>query len=476
MKLTRRSDELLRLLREGAPLSLRQQLMLTVLLSVPAIMAQLSHVVMEYVDASMVGHLGSDAAASVGLMATSGWLVWGLCSAASAGFCVQVAHLIGARDNDGARSVLRQAIVAALLFSLCVSGVALSVSGGLPTWLGGGDDIAPDATAYFRLLALGLPFAQLVMLGSGMLRSSGNVMVPSVANVVMCVLNVALNFLLIFPTRHIDILGIGFVMPGAGLGVRGAALGTMAAEASTAFFLLWYLCSRSPELKIVGSSGSFLPSRRCVSKAVSISLPMGIQHLVMTGAQVVGTTIVAPLGKLSIAANSFGISAESLCYMPGYGIADAAQTLVGQSLGAGRKNLMRNFAKVSVTLGMVVMGLMGALMYAAAPAMMAMLTPDVAIQALGVEALRIEAFAEPMFAASIVCYGVFVGAGDTLVPSVMNLTSIWAVRLTLAWWLAPTYGLAGVWTAMCIELCFRGVIFLARLRFGNWAKRANEAK
>mgnify|MGYP000740802528 CR=1 FL=1 len=92
------------------------------------------------------------------------------------------------------------------------------------------------------------------------------------------------------------------------------------------------------------------------------------------------------------------------------------------------------------------------------------------IRELGIMALRIEAFAEPMFAASIITYGVFVGAADTLVPCLMNLFSIWTVRLTLAAWLAPTLGLQGVWIAMCVELCFRGLIFLVRLKRGRWLK------
>ena len=142
--------------------------------------------------------------------------------------------------------------------------------------------------------------------------------------------------------------------------------------------------------------------------------------------------------------------------------------LVGQSLGAGRHHLMRGFARVAVIMGMVVMGGMGVVLYAGAPFMMGLLSPVGEIQSLGVEALRIEAWAEPMFAAAIVCYGVFVGAGDTLMPCVMNLISMWLVRLTLAWWLAPQYGLAGVWVAMCAELCFRGLIFLIRLKWGKW--------
>lgn len=139
---------------------------------------------------------------------------------------------------------------------------------------------------------------------------------------------------------------------------------------------------------------------------------------------------------------------------------------------------MRRFAYISVVLGMVVMAVMGIVMYVGAPAALSLMTPVGAIRQAGVEVLRIEAYAEPMFAAAIVCYGVFVGAASTLVPSVMNLVSMWGVRITLAALLAPTMGLKGVWIAMCTELCFRGLIFLCRLRWGCWTddrrKKANK--
>jgi len=204
--------------------------------------------------------------------------------------------------------------------------------------------------------------------------------------------------------------------------------------------------------------------------AFKIGAPMGLQHLLMGGAQIVSTIIVAPLGTVAIAANSLAITVESLCYMPGYGIAEAATTLVGQGIGAGQRLLTRSFAYMSVALGMAVMTLMGVFMWIFAPELMGLMSPVEAIIAQGTEALRIEAWAEPMFAASIVANGVFIGAADTIVPAVMSLTSMWAVRLTLAAALAPHYGLRGVWTAMAVELTFRGSIFLVRLLRGNWQK------
>lgn len=455
-------------------MSLRQQLRLTAVLSWPAIIAQLSTIVMQYIDAAMVGSLGAESSASIGLMATSTWLMWGLCSAAASGFSVQVANRIGASDRTGASGVLRQSFVPVVVFSVLLALFGVAISGSLPRWLGGGDDIVGEASSYFLIFSLSLPLLQISFLSGSMLRCSGNTLFPGIVNVGMCVLDVIFNFFLIFRSHDIAIGGGTLYLPGAGLGVTGAAIGTALAETVAAAIMLWYLCRRNRELNLRDCSGSFIPRRGCLRRALRISTPLGVEHLLMCGAQVFITAIVAPLGTVSIAANAFAVTAESLCYMPGYGISEAATTLVGQSLGAGREKLARSFAKITVISGVVVMTLTGVVMFVGAPLMMGIISPVTEIRALGTEVLRIEAFAEPMFAASIVAYGVFVGAGDTLVPAGMNLGSIWAVRLTLATILAPVMGLQGVWIAMAIELCFRGAIFLLRLRTDRWL-RANRA-
>lgn len=453
-------------------MTLGQQIHLTVMLSVPAVVAQLSSIVMQYIDAAMVGSLGAEEAAAIGLVSTTTWLFWGLCIASSTGFSVQVAHRIGAGDMQGARNVLRQAVTSTTLFSFALAAIGVAISGVLPEWLGGDVSIHHDASLYFLIFSLFLPALQLNFLAGGMLRCSGNMRIPSLLGVVMCVLDVIFNFFLIFPTRHAVVAGIDIFIPGAGLGVEGAALGTVAAETVVATIQMWYLCTHSSELKLTKEKGSFRPQVDTLKKALRIGLPMGLEHVVICGAQIMTTVIVAPLGVFAIAANSFAITAESLCYMPGYGISDAATTLVGQSVGAKRRRLTRSFAFITVFMGMIIMGLMGLLMYIFAPQIIGLMTPVEEIRSLGIIALRIEAFAEPMFAASIVAYGVFVGAANTLVPCLMNFFSIWAIRLSLAALLAPTMGLKGVWIAMCIELCFRGIIFLIRLFKRNWMTKA----
>ena len=141
---------------------------------------------------------------------------------------------------------------------------------------------------------------------------------------------------------------------------------------------------------------------------------------------------------------------------------------MGQSLGAKDKQQARQFARLSVGLAVFLMSIMGVLMFFLAPFVFRLLTPDPEVQELGVKVLRIEAFAEPLYAVSIAAAGVMRGAGDTLIPSILNLVSMWGVRITTAALLAPHLGLTGVWIAMCGELCFRGILFLIRLLREKW--------
>ena len=447
--------DLLAYIREGRELTQSEKFRLIVSLSIPSILAQLSATVMFFIDAAMVGHLGAKASAAIGIVETTGWLLGGLASAANMGFSVQVAHAIGANDFKRARQVLRQSLVCGIIWALSITTIAISISSPLPYWLGGSAEIAHDATLYFAIFSAFGIFFQMEGLAGSMLKCSGNMKIPSALNILMCLMDVVFNYIFIYILE---------------MGVAGAAIGTGLAMVITALLMLYFLLYRSDILKLKGRPGSFRPKSDVVSNAFRIGGPMGLQHILMGSAQVVSRVIVAPLGTVAIAAHSLAITVESLCYMPGFGIAEAATTLVGQSFGARKRQLTQSFANMSTGSGMIVMTLMGILMYVFAPELMALMTPVDEIIGIGAQCLRIEAFAEPMFAAAIVCNGVFIGAGDTLRPAIMSLLSMWGVRLTLAALLATTYGLPGVWVAMAIELTFRGFIFLVRQLRGGWLK------
>ena len=460
----KKSDMLLGKIRSGEAMTNAEKLNLIYLLSIPSILAQITSVMMFFIDQAMVGRIGVEAAAACGLVESSTWLFGSLTSATSMGFSVQVAHFIGANDFEKARSVFRHGLLFALSVSMIIGIFGLIISGRLPFWLGGGEDIASDATIYFAVFMCVLPFFQLSHLSGAMLKCSGNMRVPSIMSIVMCVMDVVFNYVFIF-IFHLGVLGVAL----------GTALAIVIGGSIQAYFAIF----RSDTLALVrrgeremrsAERGLFNVQWSYVRNAIKISVPMAVQNILMSGAQIVSTTIVAPLGNVAIAANTFAITAESLCYMPGYGIGEAATTLVGQSIGAARKELCRSFARLSVGSGMVVMALMGCIMYILAPELMGLMTPVDAIRDLGATCLRIEAFAEPFFAASIVTYSVCVGAGDTIKPAIINLCSMWLVRLTMAAVLARSYGLQGVWTAMAIELTLRGMMFLVRLMRGRWMK------
>ena len=365
-------QDLLAALRCGDTLSLRQQLTLTLQLSVPAILAQISSIVMQYIDASMVGHLGREASASIGLVASSTWLMNGLCRALVVGFSVMVAQRIGAGEERDARNLVKQALFSGVAFGLLLAAVGVALSGGLPHWLHADSAICPDASAYFLIFSLSLPFVQLNRLTAGLLQAGGNMRTPSVLLVLMCGLDVVFNLLLIFPSRQLG----GFTLPGAGLGVAGAALGTALSETVVALIMCACLLRSSLLGLWRGERLRFVPAQ--LRRAVRLGVPVAIEQAVMSSAQVV---------------------------------------------------------------------------------------------ALGTEILRIVVFAEPLFGAAIVTAGVFQGAGSSLLSSVLNFTSMWGVRITLTLLMVPHWGLQGAWIAMCIELCFRGLLFLFFLWRKKWLPR-----
>lgn len=446
-----RNFDLSELLNRNSAVSLKKQIGFVWHLSIPGMMAQLSSILMQYIDAAMVGFLGARQSASIGLVASSTWFLGSLLHALCIGFTVQMAHLVGAGEKSKTKNLLFNALLTCICFSLFLLLLGTGISFKLPLWLGASDEIYSDAFWYFLIFCLSAPFYEIVYLLGGVQQCSGNMKLPGILNALMCLLDIVFNFLFIFVLN---------------LGVKGAALGSACSALSVALLFLYFTLFKSEYLKFTGHKGFFFDGS-VVKKAVKLAAPVALESSAFSGALVVVTKMVSPLGAVSLAANSFATTAESLCYMPGYGISEAATTLVGQSFGAKRRDLVRSFSWITVFYGIVLMTVSGLAMYFACPFIFKFITPDPAIRALSVEVLRIELFAEPLFGASIVAMGALRGKGDTLVPSILNLFSLWIVRLSLSFVLVKNYALKGIWFAMAVELCFRGLIMLARLAFGK---------
>ena len=446
-------------MRQGETIPLRDTAGVVLMLSIPSILEQIVVTAMEYIDAAMVGHIGAEATAAIGIVSSSTWLLHGILVGLYNAFSIQIAQYLGADRQQDARGVLRQAMLFNLAAGLAAAAFGIGISGHLPGWLGADVSLQANASAYFAIWSAALPFTMAMGMYTSMLRASGDALTPGLISVLVCVLDVVFNFFLINPTRTLW----GITVWGAGLG---AALATVVGGLLALCILLFRegpLCIHKP--------GSWKITRACIRNLGKVGVPLAAERAALSSAQVLQVRIVSQLGTVAIAANSLGVSAEGLCYMAGYGIQGAAIALIGQAVGAHRKDMAKRFAWLCTLMGMGIMTLTGAGLFAFAPALMSIFTADAAVIALGARVLRIEAFAEPMFGASIVASGAMQGAGDSTSCFVLNIFSMWCIRLTLAFLLAPRFGLVGVWGAMCFELCVRGLLFLIRLARGKWLEK-----
>ena len=455
-------------MRRGEQVPLRHTMQVVLTLSIPSILQQIVVTAVEYIDAAMVGHIGASATASIGIVSSSTWLMHGMLAGLYMSFAIQVAQYLGADRQDDARGVLRQSMIFNLVVGLAAAAFGIGISRFLPGWLGAGPSLQADASAYFAIWSASLPFLMIMGTYSSMLRSSGDALTPGLISVLTCVLDVIFNFCLINPTREMVVFGRTMTVWGLGWGgVPGAALGTALATAISGVLTLAILLLRDGPL-CIHKPGSWHITKACLQNLWKVGAPLAAERAVLSSAQVLLIRIVSGLGTTAIAANSLGVSAESLCYMAGYGIQDASLALVGQAVGANRRDMAKNFSLAVHRHGHRHHGADRCwhVHFCAKPD--GYFTADAAVIALGAQVLRIEALAEPMFGASIVASGAMQGAGDSTGCFVLNLVSMWGIRLTLASLLAPHFGLVGVWMAMSFELTMRGVLFLVRLVRGRW--------
>ncbi len=454
------------LAHDGKP-SLRMTMISVMALAMPAIIEQIMITLVHYVDTAMVGSLGSAATASVGLTASSTWLINGFLNAASVGFSIQVAQYVGAGQNKEAQTVVGQALKFTVIFGLLLGFIAFLVSFPLPNLLGAAPEIQPAASAYFRIIACAVPFNCCVLMLSAIIRCSGDTKTPMVLNLSINLLNMIFNFLLIYPVRSVKVFGRYINMWGAGLGVAGAALGSLLALAIVSVVYLLVIFRKDSPVRL-SKETDFRFTKQCLTTSFRIGLPVAFERTLMCSAQIMVTTIISGIGTAAIAAHHLAVTTEALSYLPAYGVGTAATTLIGQALGAGRKDIAKRFSTIVTYMGIIIMSFGGILLFAFAEPLISIFSTDPEVITLGRDVLRIVAFVEPFFAMSIVITGVLRGAGDTKGPFLISLITMWGVRISMAFLLAPRFGLRGVWVAMSLELVARGVLFIIRMYRGKW--------
>ena len=441
----------------------RNELKTILRLAAPAVVQEALATVVTYVDTAMVGALGASASATVGVTSTVSWLVNSLTGAIGVGVLAVCAQADGAGERKKLQTAGQQALFFTLFFGLVMGILCVALAPVLPVWLQADPSIQSEAAVYFRIISIPFVFRASMTIIASTLRGVSDMTTPMYINLLMNFLNMVLNFFLIYPTRQIW----GITVPGAGWGVRGAAIATaIAITVGGSLMLLRYL--RSPRFRF--SETGFHVDWPTIRACLNIGLPVGLQRGIICMGHVVFSALIAALGVIPFAAHSLAIQAEQAFYIPGYGFQYAACTLVGNAVGAKDEHRVKRITYLNCAIAAGIMTVAGVLLFICAPALMSFFTPDPQVIQLGALVLRIVAVSEPIYGVLIILEGVFNGMGDTKAPVVYAILTMWGIRVLGTFIVTRFFamGLAAVWVMMVIDNVSRCLLLMIRFLRGRW--------
>ena len=433
----------------------------------PCILENLAVIMISFIDAAMIGVLGPAATAAVGVNASPSWLLSGIVQALGVGGTALVARLVGAGDRAEAGRVSALVLRMAAALSLAITLLMLFGAPAVPVIMNADPAIRQEAAAYMRYLALGFVLHYTGIVAGALIRGAGDTRTPMISGFLSNGLNVVLNFLFIYEPRHISLLGLSLPVWGAGMGVRGAAAASALATGISGLYLILSLCRKNSVLKVQWKTKW---DGQVARRVLRVAYPAALERAAINLGQMLFARMVSSVGVAAFAAHNQSIQVESLGYMPAYGFSVAATTLVGQNLGAGKPDQAKKYGGRALILCLLLLSVIGVVMFIFAPFLISLLTPDAEVRRIGTMLIRICAFEQPFNALSIVGSGALRGAGDTKVPFLYALVSMWGVRIVFAYLLGTVLGLgvAGFWWAMVADLGVRSLLLMLRFRQGGW--------
>lgn len=429
-------------------------------LAYPAIIEQLLVTLVSMADMIMVGGLGASAIAAIGISNQPIFTANAFFSAISIGSTALIARLMGAQDYKLANQAARQSLILAVSSSLVLMLGVFAFAPAMIHFMHAEPDVAPLAITYSRIMGVSLLFSLTSMILNGVLRGAGDMRTPMRVNLVANVVNIILNYFLIF--------GIG---PFPRLGVAGAAIATLIAH-MVAFFLVLSVFFSGKFVLNFKRSQSYRPDWVIIKRILNVGLPASIEQLIMRLGMMLYARTVSGLGTVAYAAHQIAINSEGITFTPGMGFSMASTTLVGQSLGAGMPERAKRFGIESRHLAMFSMGTLGLLLFFFPTQIISLFTNDQAVIDQGVVCLRIIALVQPIMGATFVMMGSLRGAGDTRFVMLVTMLGIWGGRLGTAYLLVNVMdlGLKGAWIAMAVDHVVRGSLASLRFHHGGWQK------
>ncbi|MCI8970661.1 MAG: MATE family efflux transporter [Oscillibacter sp.] len=445
----------------------RATLRVILLLAWPTMLEQIMQSAVQYIDTAMVGALGTQATAAVGTTTTIGWLVQSSITAFSIGFLSFISKSCGAGDQRAARRAAAQAVLAALVIGGLCTVLTVSLSRSIPVWMQAEPQIRPLASRYFFILYLPMLFRTAGILLGTVLRAAGDTKTPMKAGLLVNCINVTLNFLLIYPTRKVSLLGCALTLPGAGWGVEGAAAASAIAYTWGGAQIAWALW-RHPVISPRGQS--LKPDWDILRPCLRVAFPSMLQRFVSSLGYVAFASMINSLGEAATAAHTIANTVESAFYIPGYGMQTAAATLTGNAYGAQDQKRMKSLTNMFLPVEVGLMCLTGGLLFASAPQLMGIFSHSQEVISLGATVLRMVAVSEPLYGVSIIVEGIMMGVGRTRAPFLYNITGMWCVRV-LGTYLCTQMlglGLAAAWGCMIAHNLLLFALYLASYLSGRW--------
>ncbi len=436
-------------------------------LSFPAIMENLMGTLMQITNMIMVGGLGAFATATVAVNSAPTWVINSLMTVVGVGSTALIAKATGARNQKQAEAICRQTFLLGLLLGIFITILTYLIAPMIPLWMHAEPALHKDAVTYMRILCAGfIPYYTGISMAAA-LRGAGDMKTPMKISTAASILNVVLGFFLIYPTRQITLSSVSFPILGAGMGVAGAATATAITTTLSGIWTLAAVLSRKSRLRF--SPSKLRPDPSVLRPLLRIGTPAALERLSISLGQVLFIGMVSALGTVQLAAHHLVVTIESLSYMPGYGFAAAASTLVGQSLGAGDSRMARSRGGLSIRLCIITMSAIGLVLFLLAPWWLSLFTPDPQVRLTGVGILRICVLEQPATALFLVSAGALRGAGDTKAPFLIALVSM-LLRLALTYLFIQhmNMGIQGAWWAMVADLWVRGILTSMRFRTGRW--------
>ena len=433
----------------------------------PTMLEQLMQTAVQYIDTAMVGSLGTAATAAVGATSTVNWLIGSTVSALGVGFLSYIAKACGAGNRAAARRSVSQAVLAVLVAGIAFTAITLGLSQQVPVWMQVDEAIRDTAAQYFFILYLPmLPRAASIIFGT-VLRAAGDTKTPMKIGVLVNLINVCLNFLLIYPTRVLTVFGLSFTMPGAGWGVIGAAIASAIAFAWGGIHItvvLWKHPMVSPRGQSIRPDWSIL--RPCLK----VAMPNMLQRFGTSLGYVAFAAMINSLGEVSTAAHTIANTVESAFYIPGYGMQTAAATLAGNAYGAKDGKRMKDLAQMFIPIEIGLMILSGGALFLLAPSLMGIFSKSPEVIGLGTTVLRMVAVSEPFYGFSIIIEGMMQGVGRTKRPFVFNILGMWGVRIlgTFICTQLMGFGLVSAWACMIAHNLLLFCLFLFTYIKGAW--------